>query len=100
MRWEAPASLGMHGGLLLAGALVARAVEEALAERRQLLFELWDECDNTNSGREARASILAFIRRRLPLGGADAYSPDELERLNGRRTTAEPFDPYGVVPSR
>ncbi len=64
-------------------------------ERRALLFELWEECDEGDAGRAARASIVGFIRRRLPAGSADAYPPDEIERLNARRGSAARFAPYG-----
>jgi hypothetical protein len=34
-----------------------------VAERRRLIFELLDECDETPAGRTARATILGWIRR-------------------------------------
>jgi hypothetical protein len=63
-------------------------------ERRALLFGLWDECEENEAGRTARASILGFIRRRLPAGGSDAYPAAELEELNRRRTSHAAFAPY------
>jgi hypothetical protein len=63
--------------------------------RRADLFRMWDECNASRYGVEARATILGFIRRRLPRGSPDAYPPNELGRLNDRRTSAEQFDPYG-----
>ena len=68
---------------------------------REVVFDLWDECMDTgadgepNLGAAARAGILAFIRRVLPPGTADAYTPAELVALNERRTSRNPFDPYG-----
>ncbi len=90
------------------------------ARRRELLFELWDESlgafefevDNEASSTgedditeslvslrsraavEARGQILRFIRRRMPAGSDDAYTPSELRRLNKRRRSREPFAPY------
>jgi hypothetical protein len=71
-----------------------------VAERRELLFRLWDECTESgseelvNASRMARATILAFIRRVLPEGSADAYTPAELESLNATRKSTEQFTPY------
>ncbi|MCC7384502.1 MAG: hypothetical protein IT384_21825 [Deltaproteobacteria bacterium] len=76
------------------------------AERRRLLFDLWDECGETEPGDAtaqaaamARTTILAFVRRQLPPGSADAYRPEELLALNERRVSRERFAPYvGVAP--
>jgi hypothetical protein len=48
-------------------------------ERRRLLYELWYETDRTPEGDRAAKTMEAFIRRRLPCGGADAYTPGELD---------------------
>jgi hypothetical protein len=48
-------------------------------ERRRILFELWYEMDRTPEGDRAAKTIDAFIRRRLPCGGADGYTPGELD---------------------
>jgi len=62
-------------------------------ERRQLLFELWDEIDEHDPACDrARIRILEFIDRRLPPGSPDAYSPSELATLNRGRTIR--FEPY------
>jgi len=71
-----------------------------LAGKRRLLFTLWDECAETGSAevlasaRAVRASIVAFIRRRLPRGSRAGYSDRELDALNARRTSRERFAPY------
>ncbi len=71
--------------------------------RRRELFQLWDDCeDDPNEsaakyGAQARATILAFIRRRLPASSPKAYSPPELRLLNQRRRSVVPFDPYGTL---
>jgi hypothetical protein len=60
------------------------------AERRYLLFKLWDECDETtDAGAQARATVMAFIRKRV----TEPYTDEELERLNAERTSGDPFAP-------
>jgi hypothetical protein len=79
----------------------------SVAERRAILFELWDECaepaaeaegaDGDPAGRageEARRIIEKFIRLRLPAGGKGAYGDDELAELNRRRQSRQRFAPY------
>lgn len=95
----------------------------SLAERRAILFQRWDECDermtaglpDTDNGGElppeavsaiddarlaaadkARRNIEGFIRRQLPRGSARAYTPAELAEFNRRRVSAETFAPYEV----
>ena len=79
------------------------------AQRRELVFEMWDECGDGASDRDkaepdlgaaARATILAFIRRAFPADGPQAYATSELAALNRRRSSRLPFDPYGSVSSR
>lgn len=85
------------------------------AERRVALFERWDECEEglavtlrgfegvTSSeldqkrraaGQAARETIERFIRRQLPPGSPQAYTPEELRRLNARRHSQARFAPY------
>jgi hypothetical protein len=42
-----------------------------------------------------RAIIVKFVRERLPAGSADAFTDEELEKLNRGRQSKERFDPYG-----
>jgi hypothetical protein len=63
------------------------------AERRRLLFELWAEYAGTPESEAACATILAFIRRRLPAGSRDGYTDAELDRY--RTVAGRVFDPYG-----
>jgi hypothetical protein len=49
--------------------------------RRRIVFELWDECTEDDAGQRARELVILWIRERLPLGSADAYTPDELAAL-------------------
>lgn len=68
-----------------------------LVERKQGLFELWDDCaedgddELVTASKAARELVIATIHARLT--GADAYSADELARLNARRTSRETFAP-------
>ncbi|MCA9711411.1 MAG: hypothetical protein KDK70_36570 [Myxococcales bacterium] len=84
------------------------------AERRTAIFERWDECEElpvslpgfesvTSSeldqerhaaGLQARETIERFIRRQLPEGSPQAYSPQELRRLDARRRSRAHFAPY------
>ena len=70
------------------------------AQRKQALFELWDEVDETGdeelveAGKSARAAIIGFIRARLPSGGASAISSADLARLNAKRRSRATFAPY------
>ena len=79
---------------------VWRDPERTVAERRALLFRIWDECADTgddelvNAGRMARVTVLAFIRRRLPADSAGAFTAAELESLNAARKSTQPFAPY------
>jgi len=70
------------------------------AVRRRVLFERWDECAEHGTtqvmagARQARATIVAFIRHHLPAGSGDAYPAAELQALNSRRSSRQRFDPY------
>ena len=71
-----------------------------LAERKQGLFELWDDCveagdaEAVAAGNAARRMIVGFIRAHLPAGSADAYTPAELAALAGARRAKAAFAPY------
>ena len=70
-------------------------------EKREVLFDLWDDCAEEGSpevmryGELARLTILDFIQKHLPEGSADAYTELEIDRLNQRRVSTRPFAPYG-----
>jgi len=76
------------------------ALPAPAADRRALLFLIWDECLEPDSvpdgaaGARARAAIEDFVRGHVPANGADAYPADELGRLNAVRHSAAPFAPY------
>lgn len=71
------------------------------AEKRRLLFELWDECieggseDERQAAELARAAILGFVQSHLPAGSEHGYSAEELTELNRKRSSKQPFSPYG-----
>jgi hypothetical protein len=85
-----------------------------LADRRALLFELWDQClegiprvvalsDDLaialdrirhQAAAEARRKIVKFVRKNAPWGAPNAYTAAELHQLNARRISIERFDPY------
>jgi hypothetical protein len=71
-----------------------------VAERRALLFALWDDLVETGDEPEARAAagartlLLDFVRRELPAGSAQAFTPEELARLNAARRSQTAFAPY------
>jgi hypothetical protein len=66
----------------------------APAEKRQVLFALWQETSDTPEGQAARRVIETFIRTNLPEGSPYAYSAAELARYRGEEAPAR-FDPYG-----
>jgi hypothetical protein len=63
-------------------------------ERRQALFELWLECEDSPGGADARAAVEEAIRKHFPPRSPDAYTPAELQRLNTRTTPELRFHPY------
>ncbi len=75
-----------------------------LAQRKQALFALWDECAESGDpalvagGQRAREKLVSFVRENLT--GPYAYTPEELAQLNAHRTSAAPFDPYGDAQPR
>jgi hypothetical protein len=71
-----------------------------VAQRRRVIFELWDECaeqgpdDIASAGTAARITIVAFIRKHLPEGSAHAYPEAEIQALNKARRSRQRFAPY------
>jgi hypothetical protein len=71
-------------------------------QRRETIFQLWDECDEPRSEDDdsaagalrARSVIAAFIRAELGAGTDRAYQAEELALLNSRRQSRQRFDPY------
>jgi hypothetical protein len=75
-------------------------------ERRQIIFQLWDECqepaegeaEGAAAGAHARREIVLFIRERLAEGSHQGYPKEELATLNLARQSRQRFDPYGRSP--
>lgn len=67
-----------------------------VTQRKQALFELWDECAESGdphlviAGAAARAVVVDFASQ---LRGRDAFTPAELTRLNAHRTSTLAFAP-------
>jgi hypothetical protein len=70
------------------------ASEQRPIARRAALFELWDECGEDEAGLRARAVVIGWIRAKLPAGSGDAYTAEEIETLQARRTSTAAFVPY------
>jgi hypothetical protein len=86
----------------------------SVAERKRLLFERWDECEEAGGefpgfqtadasvldesrrayAKAARQKIIRFVRSVVPKDGADGYTVAELEQLNQRRVSTQAFAPY------
>jgi hypothetical protein len=88
-----------------------RRTDMTEGERRQTLFQLWDDLLEGGSGsaragdeaevraaEQARTELLRFIQRRLPLGTRAAFTGDELTRWNAQRHSRLPFTPYQPAP--
>jgi hypothetical protein len=74
--------------------------DRTLSEKKNILFDLWDECAEDGPAEVlrhselARATVVEFIHRNLPERSGAAYSPAELASLNRRRLSKRRFDPY------
>lgn len=86
----------------------------SLTERKRLLFELWDGCDEPTGELEgfvgadtsaldetrrelasaARRKIIRFIGEVAPAASPEAYTEAELAALNRRRVSEQMFAPY------
>lgn len=71
---------------------------QSTAERKEALFEMWDECAETGpdelvaGGTAARKLIVGFIRANLT--GAAAFTATELAAFNAKKKSSAAFDPY------
>ena len=90
-----------HSARLMAQSLEALWKSRAsLPERKEALFELWDDCaeagstSEVNGAGDARKLVIAFIQLHLPAGGPDAYTPAELAAFAGHKQSKADFRPY------
>ncbi len=78
------------------------ASNASLADKKEALFELWDDCAETGdapvvaAAARARRVIVAFIALKLPAGSAGAFTDAELAALNKRKSSSATFDPYAT----
>jgi hypothetical protein len=84
---------------------IAGRTDLSAAQRRGLLFAIWDECSEesdstTDYGAMARATILSIVREAFPAGSDVAYPPAELLALNERRSSRQAFAPYDPRPMK
>jgi hypothetical protein len=106
---EAPSELSLRLNIIIASS-------RGWAEKRRLLFELWDECGGgtplpadassvdralASAGIAARQLIVEFARTHFPKGSSVQYAPEELAALNARRFSESrlPFEPYCEHPA-
>lgn len=73
----------------------------SLSQKKKLLFALWDQCAEGDSNPSvakaaamARATVLGFIREKLPARSEDRYQEEEIAELNRGRISRELFRPY------
>jgi hypothetical protein len=72
----------------------------SIADKKEALFEIWDDCAETgddrvvDAGKRARNDVIGFVRVKLPPGGADAYTTQELDEMNARKSSKTRFEPY------
>lgn len=86
----------------------------SVAERKRLLFERWDECEEAGGefpgfqtadasvldesrrayAKAARQKVIRFIRSAAPQDAVDGYTEAELAELNQRRVSTQAFAPY------
>ncbi len=69
------------------------------AEKREALFELWDECAEGEgplgeAGGRARMEVIGWIAVHIPKGNPEAFTDAELERFNAHRSSKQVFAPY------
>jgi hypothetical protein len=71
------------------------AAGRSYAQKRRMLFQIWDDCAQNERGERARRVVEGFVRSRLPAGSSEAYTRSELARLNRGRASDARFAPYG-----
>src|SRR5262249_30094476 len=78
------------------------ASNASLADKKEGVFEMWDDCAETGepsvvaAGTRARVTIVRFIRVRMPPGSDAAFTSAELERMNRHKSSRQTFAPYDL----
>ena len=62
--------------------------------RRAMLFELWDESNETPDGLFIKKSIVGFVNKELPKHSNHAFTFEEINRYNKTRQSTTRFAPY------
>ena len=67
------------------------------AARRRDIYEKWQDCSDDKAealSRKGRRIIEDFVRTYLPSGSPEAYTAEELQKINAERQGLPSFDPY------
>ena len=89
--------LGQSVGLMQRNLERVWATSAEVDARKRAVFELWDECeeqgdeDVKEATEQARGMLVRWVQTKLR--GADAFTEEELARLNARRTSKAVFAP-------
>jgi HEAT repeat protein len=88
----------VHG--VLAPFRIAESKECSIEEKKEKLFELWDELEEKNGPNDKRkVAIKAELMRKVIISIINKYriryKPQELIKLNARRTSRQLFNPHG-----
>jgi hypothetical protein len=84
---------GLTAAIANAGGL-AKLDARSLADLHAEVFELWDECTETDAGERARLQVVGWIAAHLAAGAPGAFQPDEIAALDAKRTSTQHFVPY------
>jgi hypothetical protein len=84
---------GLTTAIANAGGL-AKLDARSLADLHAEVFELWDECTETDAGERARLQVVGWIAAHLAAGAPGAFQPDEIAALDAKRTSTQHFVPY------
>jgi hypothetical protein len=84
---------GLTAAIATAGG-IAKLDARTVAELHADVFELWDECSETDAGARARMQVIGWIAAHLAAGTPGAFTPDELAVFDARRTSTQHFAPY------
>ncbi|HEX4453404.1 MAG TPA: hypothetical protein VH143_21175 [Kofleriaceae bacterium] len=73
---------------------IAKLDARNLADLHAEVFELWDECSETDAGARARIQVIGWIAAHLAAGSTGAFRSDEIAAFDAKRTSAQHFVPY------